>query len=70
MKVKFPGLVPEYHPATGLDLVPGTFVVDDDKGAQLVAAGLVKEVPEVLEVEAPTAQDAAPAAANARRGRG
>lgn len=69
MKVKFDGPRPEYHPATGLELVPGTFEVDDDKGAQLVAAGLVKEVPEAVDSE-PPAQDAAPAAANARKGRG
>lgn len=71
MKVRFDGDVPVYHPATGLELVPGTFTVDAEKGAQLIAAGLVKEEPEVLELvelEAP-AQEPAPAAVRARRGK-
>lgn len=71
MKVVFDGSVPSYHPATGLELVPGTFEVDDAKGAQLLAAGLVKEAPEVPELAEPeaAAEEPAPTAARARRGR-
>jgi hypothetical protein len=43
MKVVFDGTVATYHPATGLDLSPGENEVADDKGEQLLAAGLVRK---------------------------
>lgn len=45
MKVVFDGAA-QYHPATGLDLVPGEMEVDADKGGALIAAGLVQPAAE------------------------
>ena len=78
MKVEFDGPGPVYHPATGLDLVPGEFEVADEKGAQLVEAGLVRVVGDVIEVpggvrvhEAAPSElvQPAPAAARTRKGK-
>lgn len=38
---------PCYHPATGLDLVPGEMRVTDEAAAVLKAAGLARDVSEV-----------------------
>lgn len=43
MKVVFDGAAAQYHPGTGLELRPGENEVADDKGEQLLAAGLVRK---------------------------
>lgn len=45
MRLIFDGGDRQYHPATGLDLVPGEHEYPDEKAAQLVAIGLRKPKP-------------------------
>jgi hypothetical protein len=42
MRLVYDGETRQYHPATGLDLVPGEHDYPDDKAEQLLAAGLKK----------------------------
>jgi hypothetical protein len=63
MKVVFDATSAQYHPGAGIDLQPGENEVTAEQGAQLVAAGLVREVEEKPARRRQAASEPAPAGA-------
>ena len=66
MKLTFEGKVRQYHPASGLDLIPGTHDYPDDAAADLASAGL-KDPKEIEKKQARAALKALKEIANGEK---